>query len=167
MKQLSFCPKCGHQSLIWDGEKKWSCRDCDYAMYHNCAGAVAVVIKYKDEIFLTKRNQEPGKGKLDLSGGFVDPKESAEETCRRELKEELNIDININKLKYKTSLPNTYLYKDINYNTLDLFYEYEIDEKFDVTLELSEVSDFIWIKKEDLNIDDIAFDSQKQFFKNY
>lgn len=167
MKQLSFCPKCGHQSLIWDGEKKWSCSDCDYVLYHNCAGAVAVIIKYKDEIFLTKRNQEPGKGKLDLSGGFVDPKESAEETCRRELKEELNIDINLNQLKYKASLPNTYLYKDINYNTLDLFYEYEVDKKFEVTLELSEVSDYVWIKKDDINIDDIAFDSQKRFFKNY
>lgn len=167
MKHLSFCPKCGHQSLIWDGEKKWSCNDCDHVMYHNCAGAVAVIIRYKDEVLLTRRNQEPKKGKLDLSGGFVDPRESAEETCRRELKEELDIDINPSLLEYKTSLPNTYLYKDINYNTLDLFYEYKVDEKFEVTLELSEVSDYVWVKKEDINIDDIAFDSQKQFFKNY
>lgn len=167
MKELSFCPKCGHKNLIWDNEKKWSCSNCDYVMYHNCAGAVAVIIRYKDEIFLTIRNQEPSKGKLDLSGGFVDPNESAEETCKRELKEELNIDINPNLLKYKTSLPNTYLYKNIKYNTLDLFYEYEVDEKLAVKLELSEVSDYVWIKKEDINIDDIAFDSQKQFFKNY
>lgn len=167
MKQLTFCPKCGHKSLNWDGEKKWKCKDCDYVMYHNCAGAVAVIIRYKEEILLTRRNQEPAKGKLDLSGGFVDPRESAEETCKRELKEELNIDIDIHQLKYKTSLPNTYLYKDISYNTLDLFYEYEVDKKFDVQLEFSEVSDFIWIKKEGINIDDIAFDSQKKFFRNY
>lgn len=136
-------------------------------MYHNCAGAVAVIIRYKDEVFLTKRNQEPEKGKLDLSGGFVDPNESAEETCQRELMEELSINININQLKYKASLPNTYLYKDIKYNTLDLFYEYEVDEKFEVKLELSEISDYVWVKLKDINIDDIAFDSQKRFFQSY
>lgn len=167
MNQLQYCPKCGNKSLKWDGEKKWSCGQCDNTMYHNCAGAVAVVIRCGEEIFLTKRNQNPAIGKMDLSGGFVDPKESAEETCRRELKEELNIDINISKLKYLTSAPNVYHYKDIDYNTLDLFYEYEVSEKFVPELEEHEVSDFVWIKKEDINLDDIAFDSQRNFFKTY
>ncbi|WP_332021672.1 NUDIX domain-containing protein, partial [Kaistella sp.] len=78
MDYLKFCPKCGNESLNWDGEKKWNCKVCDYVLFHNVAGAVAVVIKFGDEILLTRRNQEPKKGKLDLAGGFVDPKENAE-----------------------------------------------------------------------------------------
>ena len=167
MKDLKFCPKCGNESLSWDGEKKWNCKDCDYVLFHNVAGAVAVVIKCGDEILLTRRNQEPKKGKLDLAGGFVDPKESAEETCARELFEEMKIKIDISKLKYLASLPNIYEYKSIIYNTLDLFYEYESEEKFEVNLEISEISETVWLKIQDINPDDIAFDSQRIFLEKY
>ncbi|WP_238554970.1 NUDIX hydrolase [Chryseobacterium sp. P1-3] len=107
------------------------------------------------------------KGKLDLAGGFVDPKESAEETCKRELFEELQLDIDISNLKYLTSLPNVYQYKEIDYNTIDLFYEYNVSEKFEVNLETSEISDAVWIPLQELNLEDIAFDSQKKFFEGY
>ena len=167
MDYLKFCPKCGNESLNWDGEKKWDCKVCDNVLFHNVAGAVAVVIKCGDEILLTRRNQEPKKGKLDLAGGFVDPKESAEETCARELFEEMKMRINISKLKYLASLPNIYEYKNIIYNTLDLFYEYESDEKFEVNLEISEISETVWLKIQDINPDDIAFDSQRIFLEKY
>lgn len=167
MDYLKFCPKCGNESLNWDGEKKWNCKVCDFILFHNVAGAVAVVIKCGDEILLTRRNQEPKKGKLDLAGGFVDPKESAEETCARELLEEMKMRIDISKLKYLASLPNIYEYKNIIYNTLDLFYEYESDEKFEVNLEISEISETIWLKIQDINPDDIAFDSQRIFLQKY
>ena len=167
MEYLKFCPKCGNESLSWDGEKKWNCKDCDYVLFHNVAGAVAVVIKCGDEILLTRRNQEPKKGKLDLAGGFVDPKESAEETCARELFEEMKINIDISKLKYLASLPNIYEYKNIIYNTLDLFYEYESEEKFEVKLEISEISETVWLKIKDIKPAEIAFDSQRFFLEKY
>ena len=167
MDYLKFCPKCGNESLNWDGEKKWNCKVCDYVLFHNVAGAVAVVIKCGDEILLTRRNQEPKKGKLDLAGGFVDPKESAEETCARELFEEMKMRIDISKLKYLASLPNIYEYKNIIYNTLDIFYEYKSDEKFEVNLEISEISETVWLKIQDINPDDIAFDSQRIFLQKY
>ena len=167
MKVLKYCPNCGNETLLWDQEKKWSCPECSFTLYNNVAGAVAVVIRYKDEIYLTRRNQEPKKGKLDLAGGFVDPKESAENTCKRELFEELKLQIDIHNLKYLTSLPNVYQYKEIDYNTIDLFYEYEVSSKFEVNLELSEISEAVWIPLKDLKLDEIAFDSQKNFFQDY
>ena len=167
MEYLKFCPKCGNESLNWDGEKKWNCKVCDYVLFHNVAGAVAVVIKFGDEILLTRRNQEPKKGKLDLAGGFVDPKETAEETCARELFEEMKIKIDISKLKYLASLPNIYEYKSIIYNTLDIFYEYESEEKFEVKLEISEISETVWLKIKDIKPAEIAFDSQRFFLEKY
>jgi len=167
MKILKYCPNCGKESLQWDGERKWSCQNCGFTLYNNVAGAVAVVIRYNDEIYLTRRNRDPKKGKLDLAGGFVDPKESAEETCKRELFEELQLDVDISNLKYLKSLPNVYQYKEIDYNTIDLFYEYRVPEKFEVNLELSEISEAVWIPLKELNLEDIAFDSQKKFFEEY
>lgn len=167
MIDLKFCPKCGKQTLIWDGEKKWSCSNCDYVLFHNVAGAVAVLIKFENEILFTRRNQEPKKDKLDLPGGFVDPRESAEETCVRELFEEMKLKVDSSQLKYLASLPNVYEYKNILYNTIDLFYEYEITDKVPIQLEISEISEIVWLKKEEINLDEIAFESQRIFFEKY
>ena len=168
MENLRFCPKCGSESLNWDGEKKWNCSsNCDFVLFHNVAGAVAVIIRHDNEILFTKRNQEPKKGKLDLAGGFVDPKESAEQTCVRELFEEMKIHIDISKLQYLASLPNVYEYKNIVYNTLDLFYEYKVEEKFEPDLEISEISETVWLRIDQINPDDIAFDSQRIFLEKY
>lgn len=166
MENLKFCPKCGQERLLWNGVAKFSCSNCDFVLYHNTAAAVAVIMRYKNEIFFTVRNQEPGKGKLDLPGGFCDPKESAEDTCARELNEELAFEIDRKKLKYLGSKPNIYLYKNIDYNTMDLFYEYETESKFEIKLEESEISAGIWIPISEIEIEQIAFKSQKDFIKN-
>lgn len=167
MNDLKFCPKCGKESLMWDEDKKMSCKNCDFVLYHNCAAAVAVVVIFGEEILLTKRNQEPEKGKLDLVGGFVDPKEKAETACVREIYEELKFKIKEDKLKILSTFPNVYRYRGIDYNTLDIFFECKVEEKFDVDLDINEVSEIVWIKKSDLNLADIAFESQRVFFKEY
>lgn len=167
MNHLKYCPQCGGKTLLWDGEKRWSCSECHYVLFHNCAAAVAVIIKFGNEIMLTRRNQEPGKGKLDLAGGFTDPKESAEMTCVRELYEELKISILPERLKFLMTLPNVYHYKGIDYNTLDIFFEYNVEEKFSTTLEFSEVSEVVWIPISEINTEEIAFNSQKIFFEKY
>lgn len=167
MEELKFCPKCSQETLIWNGVTKLSCNNCNFVMYQNVAAAVAVLIKHQGKYLFTRRNKDPKKGFLDLSGGFTDPKESAETTCQRELKEELNLDINLESLKYLGSLPNIYNYKNIKYNTLDLFYLYEIENETEFKLQLEEISETIWLDKSEINLDDIAFDSQKKFLKNF
>lgn len=167
MKILKYCPNCGEESLNWDGEKKWSCPLCHFTLYNNVAGAVAVIIRHEDEIYLTRREKEPKRGKLDLPGGFIDPRESAEEACTRELYEELQITVDEAKLQYLMSLPNIYQYKEIDYHTIDLFYEYRVDEKFEGSLEASEISEAFWIPLQELDPEELAFDSQKTFFTAY
>ncbi|MBO4233616.1 NUDIX domain-containing protein [Riemerella anatipestifer] len=161
---LKYCPKCGKETLVFTDLRKFSCNECSFVLYHNCAAAVAVLITYGDEILFTRRNQDPKKGMLDLPGGFCDPKETAENTCKRELYEELKFNIDSNKLRYLSSQDNIYHYKGIDYNTMDLFFQYELTEKPKLELELNEVNEVIWINKNDLNLDNLAFDSQKRFF---
>ncbi|MDL1913591.1 MAG: NUDIX domain-containing protein [Bergeyella sp.] len=167
MENLEYCAKCGEKSLRWNKINKWYCKQCDYVLYHNCAAAVAVILRHKDEIFLTIRNKDPQKGKFDLPGGFVDPKESAEQTCRRELYEELKVTIDINRLKILKTNPNLYPYKGITYNTLDIFYEYPLEEKTEMEFEKSEIAGGNWFSIGDLPMDEMAFISQKEFLNIY
>lgn len=168
MKKLPFCPECGNASLMFEKEKKFCCSLCNFSLYHNCASAVAVVIRHKDEILLTKRNQNPGIGKWDLPGGFVDQNEEAEEACAREIKEELGISLNAHQLHYIKSVPNQYLYQEITYHTLDLFFEYSIEQKKDAPeINPVEIAEVKWIKIPELNLQELAFESQKKFFSTY
>lgn len=165
MKELKFCPKCGSEKLTFLNGQKLHCSNCDFTLYHNTAGAVAVIITYQNQILFTRRNRNPQKGKLDLAGGFVDANESAEETCQREIMEELNFKIDLSQLKYRASFPNLYQYKDIVYNTIDLFFEYPLTEKPHFQLDKSELQEIVWISQKELHLNDLAFESQKKFFK--
>ena len=121
-KVLKFCPRCGGSHFEPHGSKANKCRDCGFVFYFNAATAVAVIIRdAENRVLLTKRAFDPGKGTLDLPGGFVDPMESAEHAVDREIAEELNL--KITDKKYRGSFPNTYVYGGVIYYTCDLAFE--------------------------------------------
>ena len=152
----NYCPACGSSEIVFNGTKKFSCRECAFTYYHNVAAAVAVILEYDNKVILIKRAKEPGKGKLDLPGGFVDPKESAEEAVIREVKEELKMDIK--EPKYFGSYPNIYKYEDVLYHTCDLFFYCKIDA---LPLEFSkaEIVELVLVDPLEIPNDKIAFES--------
>lgn len=120
-KVLKFCPRCGGIHFEPHGSKANKCRDCGFVFFFNAAAAVAVILRNEGKVLLTKRAFDPGKGTLDLPGGFVDPLESAEHAVDREIEEELNL--KITEKKYCGSFPNTYVYGGVLYYTCDLVFE--------------------------------------------
>lgn len=50
---ISFCPNCGSQNFEFQNNFKFHCHDCDFVLYHNIAAAVAVVIRYEDQVLFT------------------------------------------------------------------------------------------------------------------
>lgn len=167
MKNLLFCPVCGKESLTFINHRKWQCSDCDFVLFHNIAAAVAVILRVGNEIFLTQRAIAPNSGALDLPGGFSDPEETSEETCVRELHEELGIIFPIEKLRYLGSQPNIYPYKGVTYRTMDMFYELILEEKFIPKIDCTEIRCGIWMDLESFPIEKMAFNSQKTFMKSY
>ena len=116
---LKFCPKCGSSSLISHKDLSLKCKDCGFHFYVNSAAAVAaLVVNGEGELMLTTRAVEPGYGKLDLPGGFIDPGESAEEAVKRELWEELGMKVKT--MEYIISAPNEYIFSGISVFTLDM-----------------------------------------------
>ena len=123
---LRYCPRCGKGHFSPYNDKANKCDACGFVFYFNAATAVAVIIKDKENrVLLTTRAFNPGKGTLDLPGGFVDPLESAEHAIDREIKEELNL--TITEKKYLGSFPNTYQYGDVVYFTCDLVFECTVE----------------------------------------
>ena len=120
-KALKFCPFCGSPNFFWDGIKAHNCRDCKKRLYTNAAGAVIALIENeKKETLFTLRKYEPAKGKLDFPGGFIDIGETAEHAVIREVKEEVNLDVD--KVSFFGTFPNTYIFKDFMYFTIDIVF---------------------------------------------
>lgn len=159
MKTFYYCPSCGAAGILFDGIKQFECKECSFTYYHNVAIAVAVILEYDKKILLTKRGEEPGKGKLDLPGGFVDPKESAEEAVKREIREELKIEIGT--LEYLGSFPNIYEYKDVIYNVCDLFF-YSRIKTLPTDIDRVEIEELILLNPSEIAIDKFAFESTRK-----
>ncbi|MEN9532290.1 MAG: hypothetical protein RIQ83_1514 [Pseudomonadota bacterium] len=107
-----FCPRCGIKSLQKCSEKEFVC-GCGFHYFQNVASAVMVALCWQDEVLVAVRGRAPGKGLLDLPGGFVDPGESLEEVLVRELKEELGLDLGREVPRYVGSFANVYPYDDV------------------------------------------------------
>jgi ADP-ribose pyrophosphatase YjhB (NUDIX family) len=161
--------------IQFEENKKFVCPDCGFVYYHNTAAATGCIISVPDtsnaggvageRIMLLVRGKEPAKGKLDLPGGFVDPGEGAFEGLRRELREEIGwVPPDAAPFTLFASFPNIYPYRNIVYNTCDLFFTIDAPDltEADLALEAAEIGGVQFIKPADINLDDLAFESTKR-----
>jgi NAD+ diphosphatase len=156
---MFYCPKCGIKSLETISSKKFVCEQCQFTFYQNTAAAVMVAICYQDELLVATRARNPGIGRWDLPGGFVDQDESLEDAVVRELYEEL--DITVTGAKYIFSNSNTYFYKEVEYKTCDAFFVVKLDAKPLVQAQ-DDVAAVEWVKLADVDIKRFAFESTKK-----
>lgn len=88
-------------------------------MKANSTSAASALIRKDGEILLIQRKYPPSQGKWALPGGVVEQGESTEQAAIREVKEELDIDIEIKRL--------TGVYNATAWNsTGELEYSYDI-----------------------------------------
>ena len=164
---FKYCPNCGSQNHTFKNTHLFECKDCDFVYYHNMAAAVMVIIESDGKFLFTVRNNEPAKGKLDFPGGFVDPGETAAEAVIRELKEELNLDLKEEDLEMIDSEANDYEYKNIPYRTLDIIFKTKLPKDTELTIEDSEIQEFMWLSKDEVDVSKIGFKSMLKVVKKH
>lgn len=153
---FAHCPGCGRPGPDFREGKVLVCGGCGFEFYVNAAAAVGALIRREDgRILWVVRAREPGRGLLDVPGGFVDPGESLEEALCRECREELGT--NVHSLKFFTSRPNQYLYGGIDYTTVDAFFFATVESV--VRPEAEEILQVVWARPTELKADDMAFNS--------
>ena len=167
---FQYCPSCGTKNILFK-RNKFHCPDCGFNYYHNTAAATGCIIQAGEKVVLLVRGNEPAMGKLDLPGGFVDPGEGALEGLMRELREELGWQPPVKPGQALTevftlfaSFPNIYPYKNIVYNTCDLFFTVSVPglaEK-DFRLEAGEIAGLRFVRPDEIKSDDLAFDSTRR-----
>ena len=161
---IVHCPRCGGRSLSWPTPKNFTCADCGFLLYLNTAAAAAVIVECGGKILFGVRKHDPGRGMLDLPGGFVDPGESGEEAAGREVREETGMELP--ELQYLFSLPNRYHYRDVAYDTLDLIFCCRLTKPPRMQA-ADDLEQLLWIDRDSIEIEWIAFSSLRLAVRRY
>ncbi|MDR2181167.1 MAG: NUDIX domain-containing protein [Treponema sp.] len=172
---FKYCPSCASKTIRFEQNRVFRCPECGFVYYHNTAAATAAVIRTGQGLLFTVRGRDPGKGKLDFPGGFVDPGEGAADGLRRECIEELGWDPGdlasalredggAGRCRLLASFPNVYPYKNCVYNTCDLFFVIDVPDltEADLRPDPAELAGLRFIRREELDCADIAFESVKR-----
>ncbi len=166
---FSHCPRCGKSPFPFDGKNAFDCPSCGLRFYINEAASTAAIIERpaaggRTEILLIRRGRDPGAGTLDLPGGFVDLGETAEDAVRREVMEELGVEVT--DLRFMASFPNQYEYRGVLYFTCDLTFICRVRDPESISLS-EEARELIWIRAADADLGAIGFPSIRNAVRQY
>lgn len=99
---FQFCPLCAtplqHVQLKHGEPPRDACPACDFVHYDQPAVAVGGIFRLDGRVALLRRGIEPGYGAWVFPGGYVDRGESLEEAVVRETREEVGIDVRVERL---------------------------------------------------------------------
>jgi 8-oxo-dGTP pyrophosphatase MutT (NUDIX family) len=157
-----FCPRCGSESLATEEHRAVKCGICGFLYFFNSAAASGAFVFHQGRLILCVRAKEPGKGKLDVPGGFVEYDESVEEALRREIAEELGIETS--HYHYLASAPNDYLYAGVLYKLTDLFFVCEAPDIGGIQA-ADDVADFLIVPPGEVDPELFAFNSTRTAFE--
>lgn len=162
--EWKYCPACGGQELAHDHGKAVRCGGCGFVYYQNMAAAVAGILEYEGQIIAAVRGKEPSKGMLDLPGGFIDWGETAEAALRREVKEELNLELG--SVRFLTTAANSYLYKGVLYPVLDVAFVCPVSSLEGIEAR-DDVAEYRLLRPEEVELEAFAFVSSRAALARY
>lgn len=135
-----FCGRCGQPMTTADGERALGCAACKTTLYPRISPCVIVLITKGDEMLLARNARFPRPMYSSLAG-FIEAGESAEDTLRREVREEVGVEVG--KIQYFGSqswpFPNQLM--------LGYFAEYASGE---ITPDMDEIAEANWYHPQDL-----------------
>ena len=97
---MKFCSSCGApiSTRFVEGRDRWVCDACSQVHYRNPVPSTTCLISTETGIVVVKRRYDPGMGGWAFPGGFIDAEETVEEAAVREVKEETNLDVELESL---------------------------------------------------------------------
>ena len=130
------------------------------------AATVAVIVRKnpsgEEDLLAVRRAKEPAKGTLDLPGGFSDFDETSEEGVAREVLEETGLQVVDTQFLF--SLPNRYVYSNLEIPTMDMFFRCEVAETAGAHA-MDDAAELLWIPLNKVNPDDFGLLSIREGVK--
>lgn len=97
----SYCPRCGDklETKVFDGKQRPACpdTDCGFVHFDNPTPVVAGIVERDGRVVLVQNEEWPDHWYA-LVSGFLETGESPEEGIRREIREEIHLEADIESL---------------------------------------------------------------------
>lgn len=155
-EHFRFCPRCA-APLPTPAAAPLRCEACDFLYFFNpTVAAAAYLFDAAGRALFIRRAKDPAKGKLAVPGGFVDAGETAEEALRREVREEVGLEVD--QLRYLGSWTNRYLYAGVTYPVVDLVFA-GVALRPETAQPLDAVAGLEWRDPNDIDPGELAFPS--------
>lgn len=165
-RAFKFCPRCGSPPTSTNGANPFCCGSCDFTHYFSPITAVgSIIADPQSRVLLIVRGRDPGKGQFGLPGGFVDPGETLESACRREMREETNL--TATSMQYLTSFPNTYDFRGVISPVTDAFFVCRVESFEPLQAQQGEVTSCLFVHPEQTHLDNMAFASNRLALEFY
>lgn len=155
-----FCPRCGAARPADNHARSpLRCGGCNLVFYFNpTVAAAAFVFDPAGRVLLIRRAKDPSAGKLGVPGGFIDFGESAEDGMRREVREEVGVEVE--RVRFLVSFPNSYPYREVTYPVVDLYFT-AVAVDPGAARPLDAVTGVEWQLPQDIPDGEIAFPSMR------
>ena len=138
-----FCGRCGGETQPDDRERMLRCPRCGNLIYPKIAPAVIVAVTDGDRILMTRYQGRAYKGYA-LIAGFTEIGETAEDTVRREVMEEVGLQIK--NIRYYGSQP-----WGVDSNLLLGFFA-QLDGTGEIHMDRQELSQAGWYRREEIDL---------------
>ncbi len=135
-----FCGRCGARTVTLESELAKRCPNCGM-MFHPRISPAAIMLVWREGELLLARSPHFPPGWYSALAGFVEPGESIEQTIRREVKEEVGVEVG--EVRYFGSQP----WPFPNSLMIGFLAEYADGE---VRVDLEEIEDAKWLSLDDL-----------------
>lgn len=87
-----YCGKCGHSTQDKEDERAKICPECGLVNYPRLSPAIIVAVIKENRILLAHSRRSP-KGLYSVLAGFVEPGETLEACVKREVREEVGLEV--------------------------------------------------------------------------
>lgn len=165
IQQFHHCPKCGAPLGAPTGGNFIKCQACGFLYYFNPSiAAGAFIVRPDGQVLLVRRARDPGKGLLSVPGGFIDAGETAEEAMRREIREEVGLELG--PVEYFTSQVNSYAYHGVLYSVLDFYFIAPVPAECSPQ-PMDDVASVVWMDPVAAPESDFAFPSVRAALRVY
>ncbi len=140
-----FCGRCGRKMVPDHRERMLFCPRCRNMVYPRISPAVIVGILNGDKILMSKYAGRPYTNYA-LIAGFTEIGESAEQTVRREVMEEVGL--KVKNIRYYKSQPWAFS------GSLLMGFFCDLDGSDKITLDASELSEAAWFHRDEIDLED-------------
>jgi ADP-ribose pyrophosphatase YjhB (NUDIX family) len=158
MNPFRFCPACASPIEEPDLEKGTTCENCGRVWHRNPSPTAGAAIVRDGKVLLSVRGGDPYKGKVDVPGGFLAAGESALDGLRREIREELGVEIDVSMDDCLQAEPHRY--GDHGTWTIALGFHARLASGEPTASD--DVADLMWVEEDELEALDFAWPHDRE-----